>query len=159
MICVNLFKYRKCLPTHNYFYSYIYFRGGICNNSMTIFGRSVEYFSPVGTIMIAEIGNVILGWSLLIAKWRNIKYQLQALSAKIWRDIWLVLFCSLFGVFFFAKAFETGSLSFESAITACSPAITTLFALVFLNKKLSYVQYVAIFVLVLGISGLSYVSL
>jgi drug/metabolite transporter (DMT)-like permease len=99
-------------------------------------------------------------WGLLLLMRREkIIYQVKKVSIKVWRDIGLVLFCSLFWIFFFAKAFETGSLSFVSAITACSPAITTLLARIFLHEKLSYIQYWAIFILVLGISGLSYFSL
>ncbi len=126
---------------------------------VTFFDRSVEYYSTIVTIMIAEAWNLIVGSFLLFYSGQNIIRGVTGMSLKVWRDIGLVLVCSLFGVFFFAKAFETWSLSFVSAITACSPAITTILARIFLHEKLSSSQYAAILLLVLGISGLSYVSL
>jgi hypothetical protein len=46
-----------------------------------------------------------------------------------------------------------------SAITASSPFMTTLLARVFLWEKLWTTQYIAIFVLISWVAGLSYVSL
>jgi len=126
---------------------------------VTFFDRSVVYYSTVITIMVAEAWNLILGVCLLVYTGQDIMKEVTALSKKVWRDIVFALLGFSFGVFFLAQAFETGSLSFVSAITACSPAVTTLLARVFLKEKLSVIQYWAIFVLVFGISGLSYFSL
>lgn len=125
-----------------------------------LFSVSTEYYWAINTVLIAEFGNILALSLLLIITKQSVIKHLQVIDKKIVLDVGKVLICSLFWVYFFAKAFETGgTISVVSAITASSPIMTTLLARIFLKEKLNVIQYWAMLLLIAWVSGLSYVSL
>lgn len=123
------------------------------------FDRAVEYYDSATAGFIAEFTIVLWVGAYFLFSWKKEFSQLK----NIRKDIYLrIIQISCIGVTWFLAiwyAFQIWSLALVSAIAACSPAITTLLAYVFGEEKLELVQYIAIGVLVFGISGLSYVSL
>lgn len=127
---------------------------------VTFFDLSVNHYWAINTVLIAELGNIIALSSILLFTQKNVFEHFHSLDIQTSKEVASVLLCSLFGIFLFAKAFEAGgTLSVVSAITASSPFMTTLLARVFLWEKLWTTQYIAIFVLISWVAGLSYVSL
>jgi len=131
----------------------------LCWAGFVIFyDRSVEYFWAALSWIVAEsIVFISLLTYFLFSKKLSKTYFNNVDLKNIWR-IWLVTF---FWVFWFLSvwyAFSLWSLAIVSAIAACSPVVTTLFARIFWNEKLEFIQYIAIWVLVFGIAGLSYFS-
>lgn len=122
------------------------------------FDRAVEYYDAATAGFIAECTIVFWVGIYFLLSWRKEFSQLT----NIKKDMYLRIFqISCIGITWFLAiwyAFQIWSLALVSAIAACSPAVTTLLARVFWSEKLEIVQYIAIWVLVFGISGLSYVS-
>jgi len=125
----------------------------------SLFDYSVRFFDPVAAAFLVESSVFI--WMLWFFTFQG-KLQKEEFSYISWKTIKQILELSIVGIIGFILlwyAFQIWSLALVSAIAACSPAVTTLLARIFGKEKLEIVQYIAIWVLVFGISWLSYVSI
>ena len=119
---------------------------------------AVTHFHPIVMAWYVDVFGLLLIAPIVFLKRNKVFPELRTLSRKNSMYIILLALIGSASSLWFGYAFSIWSLAIVSAIAACSPAVTTLLARVFGKEKLEPVQYMAIWVLVFGIAGLSYVS-
>ena len=141
--------------------SLFYALGATCMWALyvTCLDTAVKYFHPITMAWYIDAFGLLLISPIIFLKRKKVFPELVNTSKENYMYIWILALIGSSASIWFWYAFSFGSLAIVSAIAACSPAVTTLLSRIFWNEKLEIIQYMAIWVLVFGISGLSYVSL
>lgn len=126
---------------------------------VTCLDIAVNYFHPITMSWYIDVFGLLLIGPLIFLKRHSVWWELKNISKINYTYIGVLALIGACAGIGFWYAFSLWSLAIVSAIAACSPAVTTLLSRVFWNEKLEIVQYVAIWVLIFWISGLSYFSL
>ena len=90
-----------------------------------------------------------LGQTLIFGSW--VFYEDPFLNVKSYIIPGLALIIiSLFSALLFLKAIKQSDLSLTIPLLSLSPLFSSLFSLIFLNEKLSYFQYIGVFLIIFG---------
>ena len=112
---------------------------------------SVKYISIRSALIYEVLGGVLV--ALII--WSTISERIDCDFRGI-TPAFLTGVIGYLGMFFFLSAVDLGKVSVVASLTAVYPAITIIFAVILLKEKISYIQYVGIFLAVTGVALLSY---
>lgn len=111
---------------------------------------SYRYLSWVEVYFLSAAASFTLAFTILIA---NKGYN-RLSSSSVYLPL-LAGLCASAGAVFFNKALEKGEVSVVILLTALYPAITIIFATVFLGEKLSLYQVIGIILAIVAIVLLS----
>ncbi|MDA9129414.1 DMT family transporter [Candidatus Gracilibacteria bacterium] len=125
---------------------------------VTFIDRSMMYFHPIVSTWLIEGFALLIVFPFIILKRKKIISEYKKISKTVLMYVGILSCIGAIGNLAFSYAFSFGSLAIVSAIAACSPAITAILSRIFGEETLEYSQYIAIGILVFGISGLTYFS-
>lgn len=126
---------------------------------VTFIDRSIHYYHPIISTWLIELSALILIFPLILVKRQKIFKEFIIVRKSILVYVCFIGLVWAIGNLAFSYAFSLWSLAIVSAIAACSPAVTAILSRIFWEEKLEYSQYIAIWILVFWISGLSYFSI
>ena len=105
---------------------------------------SLQKINSVNLLLIFTFAQTLIfgGWVFYEDPFLNLKsYIFPGL---------ILIFISLFSALLFLKAIKQSDLSLTIPLLSLSPLFSSLFSFFFLNEKLSYFQYIGIFLIILG---------
>ena len=105
---------------------------------------SLQKINSVNLLLIFTLAQTLIfgGWVFYEEPFLNLKsYIFPGL---------ILIFISLFSALLFLKAIKQSELSLTIPLLSLSPLFSSLFSFFFLNEKLSYFQYIGIFLIILG---------
>jgi len=126
---------------------------------VTFLDISVIYFHPFVASWIVEIFGLLLLIPFVVYYREKILSESKRTSKNMFLLIFFLSILSSIAAVSFTFAFSLWSLAIVSAIAACSPAVTTLLSIIFDWEKLENIQYIAIWILIFWVVGLSYFSI
>ena len=105
---------------------------------------SLQKINSVNLLLIFTFAQTLIfgGWVFYEAPFLNLK-------SYIFPGLILILI-SLFSALLFLKAIKQSDLSLTIPLLSLSPLFSSLFSFFFLNEKLSYFQYIGIFLIIFG---------
>ncbi len=113
---------------------------------------AMEYYTPLGVATWRYIFAVVVLAGIAIFKFKDKLFQLRLSMIDLWY-IFLNAFLGVFlTIYFFNLGMKTASAINGSLIIATSPAITALFSLMLLGRKLTAVQLLAIVISFFGVA-------
>ena len=105
---------------------------------------SLQKISSVSLLLIFTLGQTLIfgSWVFYEDPFLNVKnYVIPGLA---------LIIISLFSALLFLKAIKQSDLSLTIPLLSLSPLFSSLFSLIFLNEKLSYFQYIGVFLIIFG---------
>jgi uncharacterized membrane protein len=105
---------------------------------------SLQKINSVNLLLIFTLAQTLIfaGWVFFEEPFLNLKsYFFPGL---------ILIFISLFSALLFLKAIKQSDLSLTIPLLSLSPLFSSLFSFFFLNEKLSYFQYIGIFLIISG---------
>ena len=105
---------------------------------------SLQKISSVSLLLIFTLGQTLIfgSWIFYEDPFLNtINYIIPGLA---------LIIISLFSALLFLKAIKQSDLSLTIPLLSLSPLFSSLFSLIFLNEKLSYFQYIGVFLIIFG---------
>ena len=105
---------------------------------------SLQKISSVSLLLIFTLGQTLIfgSWVFYEDPFLNVKsYIIPGLA---------LIIISLFSALLFLKAIKQSDLSLTIPLLSLSPLFSSLFSLIFLNEKLSYFQYIGVFLIIFG---------
>ena len=105
---------------------------------------SLQKINSVNLLLIFTLGQTLIfgGWVFYKDPFLNLKdYILPGLA---------LIIISLFSALLFLKAIKRSDLSLTIPLLSLSPLFSSLFSFIFLNEKLSYLQYIGVFLIIFG---------
>lgn len=105
---------------------------------------SLQKINSVNLLLIFTLGQTLIFgvWVFYDDPYLNIKgYIITGLA---------LIIISLFSALLFLKAIKQSDLSLTIPLLSLSPLFSSLFSLIFLNEKLSYFQYIGVFLIIFG---------
>ena len=114
----------------------------------------VNVLGPILTSFVIEFGTLISGAVYIYATKKDFKTP----DKKMWIYIFFIAIGGIIGSLFFNMGIKNHDVSIVAPITFASPLVVTLYGKFVYKEKLSKVQYLAIFFIVLGIIFVSYLS-
>ena len=105
---------------------------------------SLQKINSVNLLLIFTLAQTLIfgGWVFYEDPFLNLKsYIFPGL---------ILIFISLFSALLFLKAIKESDLSLTIPLLSLSPLFSSLFSFFFLNEKLSYFQYIGIFLIIFG---------
>lgn len=125
-------------------------------------GSTFPFFSHFSTVLGAFLFSFILevtvlAMSLVTTLKTEGKIKLEpAKIKKYWLGLLIIGALSALASFSMNLAYKTGEISIVSAITSASPMISIIYAGIIFKERLTRQQYIASFLIIIGIIGLSY---
>ena len=105
---------------------------------------SLQKISSVSLLLIFTLGQ-----TLIFGTWVFYEDPFLNLKSYIIPGLALIII-SLFSALLFLKAIKQSDLSLTIPLLSLSPLFSSLFSLIFLNEKLSYFQYIGVFLIIFG---------
>ena len=105
---------------------------------------SLQKISSISLLLIFTLGQTLIfgSWVFYEDPFLNVKsYIIPGLA---------LIIISLFSALLFLKAIKQSDLSLTIPLLSLSPLFSSLFSLIFLNEKLSYFQYIGVFLIIFG---------
>ena len=105
---------------------------------------SLQKISSVSLLLIFTLGQTLIfgSWVFYEDPFINVKnYVIPGLA---------LIIISLFSALLFLKAIKQSDLSLTIPLLSLSPLFSSIFSLIFLNEKLSYFQYIGVFLIIFG---------
>jgi len=105
---------------------------------------SLQKISSVSLLLIFTLGQTLIfgSWVFYEDPFLNVKsYIIPGLA---------LIIISLFSALLFLKAIKQSDLSLTIPLLSLSPLFSSLFSLIFLKEKLSYFQYIGVFLIIFG---------
>ncbi len=112
---------------------------------------SVKYISIRSALIYEVLGGVLVALIIWSTVSEGIDYDFRGITPAFLTGV-----IGYLGMFFFLSAVDLGKVSIVASLTAVYPAITIIFAVMLLKERISYLQYVGIFLAVTGVALLSY---
>ena len=112
---------------------------------------SVKYISIRSALIYEVLGGVLVALIIWSTVSEGIDYDFRGITPAFLTGV-----IGYLGMFFFLSAVDLGKVSVVASLTAVYPAITIIFAVMLLKERISYLQYVGIFLAVTGVALLSY---
>jgi len=105
---------------------------------------SLQKINSINLLLIFTLGQTLIfgAWTFYEEPFLNIKsYIIPGLA---------LILLSLFSALLFLKAIKESDLSLTIPLLSLSPLFSSLFSFIFLNEKLSYFQYIGVFLIIFG---------
>lgn len=111
----------------------------------------VSNLGPIFSAFILESGLIVFSGIHLKVRGEDFK-----IHKKYYKYIFITALATMFGTLFYSYGINTTSVSLVAAISACSPLVGTIYGKIVYKEKLSFQQYCAGLIIVVGIITLAY---
>jgi transporter family protein len=112
---------------------------------------AVKYINPKSALVYEVMGGVLVAVIVWGTVSKGIDSDLRGITPAFLTGV-----IGYLGMLFFLNAVSVGKVSVVVSLTAVYPAVTIILAVVLLKERISYVQYIGIFLATTGVLLLSY---
>jgi bacterial/archaeal transporter family protein len=114
----------------------------------------VNVLGPILTVLIVEFGTMLCSATHIYVTKKDFKLP----NKRMLKYLFFISLGGAIGGLAFNMGIQRANVSIVSPIAAAAPLIATLYGRVVFKEKLSKLQYLAIFIIILGITLVSYLS-
>lgn len=112
---------------------------------------SVKYISPRSAPAYGVMGGVLVAIIVWSTAGKGLDYDLRGITPALLTGV-----IGYIGMLFFLNAVSMGKVSVIASLTSVYPALTIMLAVILLKEKISYIQYIGIFLAITAMILLSY---
>ena len=124
----------------------------ICFGLWAFFPKvAVKYINPRSALAYEVMGGILVAAIVWLSMGEGRSYDFRGIGAAFATGV-----VGYLGMLCFLHAVNLGKVSVVASLTAVYPVVTIILAMVFLKEKINYIQYIGIFLSILGVTLLSY---